>query len=108
MNSTDSYCFALDLVWQAIAESLSSVRDVWWEYPDIVDSLDAFRRVSSLALLYWARQWRLTILYKSLFVPLVEKLGYKYPKGEALDKLLLRTLAVEHAYEAGDPRSAFF
>lgn len=38
------------------------------------------------------------------FFPLVEKLGYDSPQGEPLETLLLRTLAIEQAYEAGEER----
>ncbi|PPQ87694.1 hypothetical protein CVT25_011461 [Psilocybe cyanescens] len=71
----------VDLVWQAISLSLSEIRSIWWEYPEITDTLDVFLR--------------------SLFVPLVEKLGYEYPDGESVDTSLLRTLAIEQAFEAG-------
>ncbi|KAH9483761.1 Aminopeptidase 2, mitochondrial [Psilocybe cubensis] len=70
------------LVWQGISGSLGGVKDVWWESPEITEKLDAFSR--------------------SLFVPLVKNLGYDYPKDESIDASQLRTLAVGHAYAAGD------
>ncbi|KAF9562157.1 leucyl aminopeptidase [Agrocybe pediades] len=75
-------CKLIYLVWQGIGSSISGLTDVWWEYPEITDKLDAFSR--------------------SLFVPLVDKLGYEYPEGESVDSSLLRTLAVGQAYAAGD------
>ncbi|KDR73449.1 hypothetical protein GALMADRAFT_71758 [Galerina marginata CBS 339.88] len=65
------------LVWQGIGENLGDLKSIWWEHPEITAKLDAFRR--------------------SLFVPLVEKLGYQYPKDEPLDRSLLRTLAIGQA-----------
>ncbi|KDR73433.1 hypothetical protein GALMADRAFT_72186 [Galerina marginata CBS 339.88] len=70
------------LVWQSIGENLGQLKSIWWEYPGITAKLDAFRR--------------------SLFVPLVEKLGYEYSKDEPLDTSLLRTLAIREASAAGD------
>lgn len=34
------------LVWQGIANGVSGAQGVWWEYKDITDKLDEFRRVS--------------------------------------------------------------
>ncbi|KDR73439.1 hypothetical protein GALMADRAFT_72189 [Galerina marginata CBS 339.88] len=70
------------LVWQGISQNLNELGSIWWEHPEITGKLAAFRR--------------------SLFVPLVEKLGYEYPKDEALDTSLLRTLAVGQASDSGD------
>jgi aminopeptidase 2 len=36
----------IDLVWGAIANSVEGLISTWWEYPEIVDKLNAFRRVS--------------------------------------------------------------
>ncbi|KAF8910576.1 leucyl aminopeptidase [Gymnopilus junonius] len=70
------------LVWQGIADSLDILVSTWWEHPDVTEKLNTFRR--------------------SLFVPLVAKLGYDYPEGEAPDKALLRQLAIAQASSAGD------
>ncbi|KAF8887037.1 leucyl aminopeptidase [Gymnopilus junonius] len=70
------------LVWQGIADNLDNLLSTWWEYPDITENLNTFRR--------------------SLFVPLVVKLGYDYPEGEASDQVLLRKLAISQASSAGD------
>lgn len=45
--------------------------------------------------------------WQSLFVPLVDKLGYNYPEGESLDASLLRKLAIGQALVAGDEGWAF-
>lgn len=37
--------YFLDLVWSGVAESLKSLVSVWWEHPQLVDRLNAFRRV---------------------------------------------------------------
>jgi aminopeptidase 2 len=70
------------MVWRAIVGELSKLASIWWETPEVVEKLDAFRR--------------------ALFGPLVDKLGYEYPTGEPVDTTLLRTLAVSQAASAGD------
>ncbi|KAF9463935.1 leucyl aminopeptidase [Collybia nuda] len=70
------------LVWSGIADNLSDLVSVWWEDPQLLDSLNAFR--------------------KALFVPLVNKLGYEYSDTEPTDTSLLRTCAVEQAALARD------
>lgn len=39
--------FCVDLVWGAIGNSVDGLVSTWWEYPEIVDKLNSFRRVSS-------------------------------------------------------------
>jgi aminopeptidase 2 len=39
-----------------------------------------------------------------LFAPLVEKLGYEYSDSDSADTTLLRTLAIQQAAAAGDPK----
>ncbi|KAF8626069.1 hypothetical protein AX15_005101, partial [Amanita polypyramis BW_CC] len=70
------------LVWSGIAENLSSIISVWWEDPEIVKKLNAFRR--------------------ALFVPLVDRLGFEYKEGESPDITALRTCAIGQAALAGD------
>ncbi|KJA27394.1 hypothetical protein HYPSUDRAFT_131428 [Hypholoma sublateritium FD-334 SS-4] len=70
------------LVWRVIANSLGELLSIWWENPVVVDRLNALRR--------------------SLFVPLVEKLGYEYSDKDSMDTSLLRTLAIDQASKAGD------
>ncbi|KAJ8469486.1 hypothetical protein ONZ45_g16876 [Pleurotus djamor] len=72
------------LVWSGIAENVGSLTSIWWENPEIVDSLNAFRR--------------------ALFSPLVEKLGYDYADGESTDTQQLRTTAISQAARAKDPK----
>jgi len=38
----------IDLVWQAIANSIDDLTSTWWEHPQIVGKLNAFSRVSSV------------------------------------------------------------
>ncbi|KIP12371.1 hypothetical protein PHLGIDRAFT_32955 [Phlebiopsis gigantea 11061_1 CR5-6] len=71
-----------NLVWKAIADDLPAIPSAWFEYPDIVEKLQAFRR--------------------ELFSPLVRKLGYDYPEGEHVDVVKLRTTAIQQAAAAGD------
>ncbi|KAF8892603.1 leucyl aminopeptidase [Infundibulicybe gibba] len=61
---------------------LSSLVSIWWEHKDIVDKLNAFRR--------------------TLFVPLVEQLGYDYTDTDTTDTSLLRTCAITNAAAARD------
>jgi aminopeptidase 2 len=35
-----------DMVWRAIVGELSKLASIWWETPEVVEKLDAFRRVS--------------------------------------------------------------
>ncbi|KAK0503051.1 leucyl aminopeptidase [Armillaria luteobubalina] len=70
------------LIVDVIASNLSGLVSTWWEYPEIVGNLNAFRR--------------------SLFVPLVKELGYDYSDGEATDIIRLRTTVITNAALAGD------
>ncbi|KAH8814520.1 leucyl aminopeptidase [Flagelloscypha sp. PMI_526] len=70
------------LVWASIASGLAEIPSIWWEYPEILDQFNAFRR--------------------SLYVPLVEKLGFEYEMDEHPDVTMLRTLAISNAARAGD------
>ncbi|KAF4618596.1 hypothetical protein D9613_009661 [Agrocybe pediades] len=70
------------LVWKSISSSIEHLKSTWWEYPKILEKLNAFSR--------------------SLFMPLVKKLGYEYPADESIDTTLLRTLAIEQAFAAED------
>lgn len=88
------------MVWGAIANSIEGLISTWWEYPEIVGKLHGFRRVSSKYAHIEAID-RFVFL-QSLFVPLVEKLGYEYPAKEPRDTTLLRTLAVKQAADAED------
>lgn len=36
----------IDLVWGTIGNSIDGLVSTWWEYPEIVDKLNSFRRVS--------------------------------------------------------------
>ncbi|KAL0947133.1 hypothetical protein HGRIS_013264 [Hohenbuehelia grisea] len=71
------------LVWAGIAESLSTLVGIWWENPRAVELLNAFRR--------------------SLFVPIVKRLGYEFPAGEAVEVQELRATAISQAAGAKDP-----
>ncbi|KAJ8084693.1 Aminopeptidase 2 mitochondrial [Marasmius tenuissimus] len=70
------------LPWSGISGGLRGISSVWWEHPEIIDSLDAFRR--------------------SLFAPLVKNLGYEYSDSDSVETTQLRTCAIEHALSAGD------
>ncbi|PFH47257.1 hypothetical protein AMATHDRAFT_198286 [Amanita thiersii Skay4041] len=72
------------LVWSDISISIAGIISIWWEYPRIVEKLDAFRRV--------------------LFMPLAEQLGYEHNDGETADTTMLRTCAITQAALAGDQR----
>lgn len=36
--------FFVVLLWESIANSLTEIISTWWEYSDVVDSMNAFRR----------------------------------------------------------------
>ncbi|KAI0789033.1 hypothetical protein BC629DRAFT_1582206 [Irpex lacteus] len=69
-------------VWDCISASFSEFVSTWYEYPQILEKLNAFRR--------------------ELFVPIVDRLGYDYAKGESVDIHQLRTTAITEAANAGD------
>jgi len=69
-------------LWRGVADGLTSISSTWFEQPDIVENLDAFRR--------------------SLFVPIVKRLGMKYLDRESIDVRQLRTVAIRQAAQAGD------
>jgi len=72
------------LVWDSIADSLSGLSSIWWENPEVVDRILAFRR--------------------SLFTPIVDKLGYDFAESDPRDVKLLRKLAVSQAAAGKDPK----
>ncbi|KAI0806986.1 peptidase family M1-domain-containing protein [Fomes fomentarius] len=70
------------LVWGTISSNLSTIVSTWWENPQVIDKLDAFRR--------------------ELFVPLVKQYGFEYSESDSYDVQQLRTTAIEAAASAGD------
>ncbi|KAJ7123779.1 leucyl aminopeptidase [Mycena crocata] len=73
------------LVWSSVLDRVGDlVIDAFWEHPQIVDRTRAFLR--------------------TLFVPLVEKLGYEFPEGEAVEIVQLRKTAIGGASVGRDPR----
>ena len=75
---------SLDLVWDSISDSLGGLTSIWWENPEVVDRVLALRR--------------------SLFAPIVEKLGYDFAESDPRDVKLLRKLAVSQAAAGKDPK----
>ncbi|KAL1709873.1 hypothetical protein EV121DRAFT_252475 [Schizophyllum commune] len=73
-----------NLVWETIASNLSSLTSIWWEHEDVADKLKAFRR--------------------SLFVPIVDRLGYEYSADEHPDVTQLRTLAISQSAASDEPK----
>ncbi|KAJ7489700.1 leucyl aminopeptidase [Mycena galericulata] len=71
------------IILEGIAANINGLLETWWEHPKIVE--------------------RLLSLDRSIFVPLVSKLGYEYDSEESSDTAALRTLAVKRAANAGDP-----
>ncbi|KAJ6580508.1 peptidase family M1-domain-containing protein [Mycena vulgaris] len=71
------------IILEGIAANIDTLRDAWWENPDIVKQLDSLDR--------------------HIFVPLVTALGYQYHAGESTDAAAVRTLAVKRAANAGEP-----
>lgn len=70
-------------MWSGISDNVSGLSSIWWEDEAVTDGLNAFRR--------------------SLFVPLVKKLGYEYSESDSADITQLRTTAISHAASAEDP-----
>ncbi|KIJ42373.1 hypothetical protein M422DRAFT_75548 [Sphaerobolus stellatus SS14] len=70
------------LPWSGIVSQLRRVSRVWWDQGDNTrDDMQTFLRVLS--------------------TPIVRRLGYEYPKGEDVDNVQLRTLAISNAANAG-------
>ncbi|TEB36135.1 leucyl aminopeptidase [Coprinellus micaceus] len=72
------------LVWDGVGESIGSLVSIWWEHPEIVDQLNTFRR--------------------SLFTPIVDRLGYEFHDSDSRDVKLLRKLAISQAGSAKEPK----
>ncbi|KAF6764898.1 leucyl aminopeptidase [Ephemerocybe angulata] len=72
------------LVWDGIGENLGGLISIWWEHPEIVDQLNAFRR--------------------SLFTPIVDRLGYEFNESDSRDVKLLRKLAITQAAGAKESK----
>ncbi|CCM04355.1 uncharacterized protein FIBRA_06527 [Fibroporia radiculosa] len=70
------------VVLKSIAGNLSILSSVWWEYPNMVESLQAFER--------------------GIFVPIVKRLGYEFSEGEDVDSRALRELSITRAALSGD------
>lgn len=72
-----------NLVWQEIAGGLGSVSATWWEQPqEVRDAIAKFRR--------------------SLFKPVVDRLGFEYSESDDVDTIELRSLAIATAAVTGD------
>ncbi|KAJ6632131.1 leucyl aminopeptidase [Mycena sp. CBHHK59/15] len=65
------------LVWSTVSGNVGRLMQTFWEFPKVIDQLRAFMR--------------------SLFVPLVERLGYEFPVGEPIDQVQLRKAAISGA-----------
>lgn len=87
----------LDLVWFGIAENLDGLISIWWEHPELVDQLNAFRRVCRITARPGLTRLTDPLLEQELFVPLVQRLGYEYSDKDSIDTSLLRTLAITQA-----------
>ncbi|KAG5639615.1 hypothetical protein H0H81_010817 [Sphagnurus paluster] len=90
------------LPWAGISDSLASLVSIWWEHPEIVDHLNAFRRVRDMSLKDGPFSDFALLVLQALFVPLVNKLGYEYSATESTDTSLLRTCAITQAAGAKD------
>ncbi|KAJ7905297.1 leucyl aminopeptidase [Mycena olivaceomarginata] len=70
------------LVLSTVAQTLGSLNATFWESPDTVEGIRA--------------------LVRSLFVPIVKRLGYEYSADEPLDVTQLRTLAISMSGGVGN------
>lgn len=72
------------LVWAEMAQALHRIVDAWWEQPkEVVEGVLAFAR--------------------SLFGPLVAKVGYEHKPEEDAESRQFRVLAIAAAAAAEDP-----
>ncbi|KAJ7207877.1 leucyl aminopeptidase [Mycena pura] len=79
----ESNCNFADMVWQNILSNVGVVLRSFREHPQLGDSLRMFIR--------------------TLFVPLVQRLGYEFSEGESVDIMQLRTVAISGASAGRDP-----
>lgn len=83
--------------------SVGGLASIFWENSEIVDKLQSFQDVGHF---FFHEQYAFSqsVLSETqtLFVPLVEKLGYVYDDQESSDTTLLRTLAITQAAAAAD------
>lgn len=70
------------VVWASVSEALGELSSVWWEQPESVRS-------------------SLKKLSKSVWSPLIDRLGFEFPAGESPDVKELRALAFWNAGVAG-------
>ncbi|CEQ42185.1 SPOSA6832_03982 [Sporobolomyces salmonicolor] len=74
------------LVWMEIADAFRRLVATWWEQPvAVLEGIRAFAR--------------------SLFGPLVEKIGFEHEEGDDSDRRRFRTLAIAAAAIAEDPKA---
>lgn len=73
-----------NLVWSEIASALGGLSATWWEQPE-------------------DQRKGLAELRRSLFAPVVERLGWEYEKDEDPDVTELRTTAISVAAACDDP-----
>lgn len=93
---------SLDLVWEGIVSDLRALSSIWWEHPEIVAKLCAFRRVGAIQSLLT----HLPLRPQSLFSPVVQRLGYEFSPSDSADTTELRRHAIDEAARAGDEKYA--
>ncbi|GAA5943340.1 hypothetical protein JCM1841_004805 [Sporobolomyces salmonicolor] len=72
-----------NLVWAEISSALGSLSATWWDQPkEVRDAISKFRR--------------------TLFGPVVDRLGFEYKEDDDVDTIELRTLAISTAAVCGD------
>ncbi|KAI5119980.1 hypothetical protein M0805_004425 [Coniferiporia weirii] len=71
------------LVWQGIQKTTNNVANIFWENEDVWKLFNKFRR--------------------SLYVPIVNKLGYAFPEDDSANTRQLRSLAISGAVSCDDP-----
>ncbi|KAJ7187123.1 leucyl aminopeptidase [Mycena filopes] len=76
-NGNDCKSSFADLVWSSVLTNMDIIASAFWEHPQIVERLQAFVR--------------------TLYAPLVARLGYDFPVGESVDIVQLRKNAVAGA-----------
>ncbi|KAJ7018485.1 leucyl aminopeptidase [Mycena alexandri] len=82
LTLTDIWRNDQNMVWSSVLTNMRIILSAFWEHPHIVDSLRAFIR--------------------TLYAPLVARLGYEFPDGEPVDIVQLREVAVTGAALGGD------
>jgi hypothetical protein len=94
--------FALDLVWAGVLNSFEGILRAFEEHPRLITTFRAFIRVRFIFGV--SGMYSRILSWQTLFVPLVQRLGYEFLDGESVNIVELRKTAITGAVIARDER----